>query len=119
MELAIFTKEDYIDRDLDHKYFRGPWKKSAYANRTDLFRALRRRLGRCVGKFFSNTPGCKAQVAGWVFEKVVAYRNAFSLPPNERFYKRECWVELFEADEAEITPFVSDPDAPVSGRTFH
>jgi hypothetical protein len=59
----------------------------------DLFRAIRRKYGRCVGRVYVDLDDAPATPVGWVFVKRQRYEDV-----NETFLM-ETWVTVHEAPD--------------------
>ena len=86
----LYIQETYINKTKGYRFGESDVYESAYDDKGDLFRALRREYGRCASRVYVDTDKGSKPI-GWVFEGRAKYDDC-----NET-YLRETWVTIHDA----------------------
>lgn len=87
--MAYLVSESYVNATQGYRYGDTEPEDYGYDNLGELYRALRRENGRCVGKVYTDKDGA----IGWVFVKRVPYDD------SDETYLREVWVTVHTAPD--------------------
>ncbi len=87
----LYIEENWIDRTRNCGLGDSDIYESFTDNRGELYRAMQREYGRCVGKVRIDRTDGTTQEIGWVFRQRARYED------TREFYLRETWVTVHEA----------------------
>ena len=88
----LFIKEHWINRTENYSCGDSGLYETFTDNKGQLFKALQKEYGRCVGKMYVDKEN-KVYQCGWVFEKIKQYDDT-----NEK-YIAETWVSLHDRED--------------------
>lgn len=89
--MTLEIREIFINKDMHARYGDSGWYECWQDKRGDLYRALVKEYGRCIGSAYINHP-IEANIhikVGWVFLSRVPYEGR-----GVGTYLRETWVEV-------------------------
>lgn len=98
---TLFASESYINATVGYRYGDSGVQETFCETPGELYRAMRREHGRCIGRTYIDTPD-GTEAIGWVFTKRVMYDDA--RPRDGRYgpdayYLREVWVTVHDAPD--------------------
>lgn len=99
--MALYVSESYVNATKGYEFGESGPQEAYTDDPGELFRALRREYGRCIGKVYvddrSGDPAL-VRAVGWVFVKRMRYEDARPGDPDPT-YLREVWVTLHDAPD--------------------
>lgn len=92
--MNLYISESHVNMDEGYRYSDIEPYETMYDSLGDLYRAMRKKYGRCVSSMYvDHSDRVKTQKIGWVFLSRAQYDD------TKETYLREVWVTVFVKDE--------------------
>jgi len=98
MAANLYAQESFVNATKGYRFGDSDPYETYCETPGELYRAMRREDGRCIGRVYQDDANGVAKAIGWVFVSRQRYEDARGNDPDD-YYLREVWVTVPDAPD--------------------